>query len=298
MSEQIIEKTTAASEEKKYSLARRVTGDIFVLFFAAFTVYLSVIMINRINSVVQSSIYTRMFIKELDLCAVLLIASLDLRFGFFTKLRPKTLKTLGWVLRAVFAVLAVAVLAVFGKVLISATVNNAGSENNVIVLGMALENGQPTKDLLGRVETAKTYAEEHPDAVLILTGGNPDEQGRTEAAVMRDLLIEKGFPEERIILEDKARDTKGNFKNTAELVDPDSPVIIVSSDYHMGRAVKTAKEAGFTNIKRLPAPSDPVMFGANVMWEVTSEVSQYTRGSAKRPPMPVSDSDTSKVNNK
>ena len=103
---------------------------------------------------------------------------------------------------------------------------------------------------------------------------------------MRDILTGKGFPEERLVIEDKAQDTKENFRNAAKLIDPDEPVIVVSSNYHMGRAVKLAKEAGFTDVKRLPALSDPVQFGANVMWEVILEINDYVSGSKKAPPAP------------
>ena len=56
---------------------------------------------------------------------------------------------------------------------------------NAVVLGMALENGKPTNDLLLRLDTAAKYLEENPESVAVLTGGNPDESGRTEAAVIR-----------------------------------------------------------------------------------------------------------------
>ena len=33
------------------------------------------------------------------------------------------------------------------------------------------------------------------------------------------------------------------------------PVVMISSNYHMDRAVRNAGEAGFTHVMRLPAPS-------------------------------------------
>ena len=82
---------------------------------------------------------------------------------------------------------------------------------------------------------------------MILTGGNADASGRTEAAVMREILAERGVADVRMILEDQAKSTKDNFKNTAQIIDPGKPVVLISSDYHMDRAVQTAKAAGFTN---------------------------------------------------
>ena len=116
----------------------------------------------------------------------------------------------------------------------------------------------------------------NPESTLILTGGNPDRSGRTEAAVMRDILLERGVPEEKLTLEDQARTTKDNFRNAAQLIDPDEPVVLISSNYHMDRAVMTAKSAGFTHVLRLPAPSSALNFGANVMWEVVLEMNDLT----------------------
>ena len=120
------------------------------------------------------------------------------------------------------------------------------------------------------------YLEEYPEARLILTGGNADESGRTEAAVMRDILAERGVTSERMILEDQAKSTKDNFRNTAQIIDPDQPVVLISSNYHMERAAQTAKSAGFSKILRLPARSSFLCYGANVMYEVVLELNELT----------------------
>ncbi len=112
---------------------------------------------------------------------------------------------------------------------------------------------------------------------MILTGGNADDvSGRTEAAVMRDILIDRGLTEDQMILEDQAASTKDNFRNTAQIIDPDRPVVLISSNYHMDRAVQTAKRSGFSDIMRLPAPSSFLSYGANVMSEVVLELNELT----------------------
>ena len=229
-------------------------------------------MLHRINTVVLKDAYRKIFRNELLLCGILLVFSLDLRFGFFTKLRSRAGRIVGWLFRAVIIVLTAVILFFGGKVIAGSLINTAAPADYAIVLGMALENGKPTKDLLYRVETARQYLDQHPEATLILTGGNPDESGKTEAAVMRDLLAELGVPQEKMILEDKAGTTKENFRNTAQMVDPGRPIVLISSNYHMDRAVLTAKSAGFTDILRLPAPSQFLYYGANVMWEIILEL--------------------------
>ena len=84
---------------------------------------------------------------------------------------------------------------------------------------------------------------------------------------MHELLAERGMAEDRMKLEDRAESTEKNFANTLEMVNPEEPVVLISSNYHMDRATITARRAGFRNVLRLPAPSSFVNFGANVMWE-------------------------------
>jgi uncharacterized SAM-binding protein YcdF (DUF218 family) len=95
---------------------------------------------------------------------------------------------------------------------------------------------------------------------------------------MRELLTERGVKEDRMRLEDQAATTKDNFRNTARLTDPAEPIVLISSNYHMDRAVQTAHSAGFSKILRLPAPSSLITYGANVMWEVILELNELFFG--------------------
>ena len=52
--------------------------------------------------------------------------------------------------------------------------------------------------------------------------------------------------------------------------------MLISSSYHMDRAVQTAENAGFTNILRLPAPSSLLQYGPNVLSEIVLEVNELT----------------------
>lgn len=258
--------------------ARRVAGDILIAFFAVFTLWLSAVMLHRIHTVVLADTYRKVFRNELVLCAVLLVFALDLRFGLLTRIRFMPARILGWILRLAAIAGTLAILALAALVIGSGMADAGTEAAQVIVLGMALEDGQPTKDLRLRVETAADYAAGHPEALLVLTGGNPDARGRTEADVMFGLLTERGVPAERMLREDRAADTRENFRNAARLLRPDAPTAVISSDYHMRRAVKTAKAAGFSRVLCLPAPSDPLRYGANVMWEIVMELNSLVRG--------------------
>ena len=269
-------------ENNKPHIARRIIGDFLLLAVTVVTVNVAVIMLRKIGSVVLKVIYIRVFRAEMILCAILLVAALDLRFNLFTRIRAKAAKVIGWILRILVCCVTAVILFFCGKVLAGSVIRSSVPSDAVIVLGMALEDGKPMPDLISRLDTAEKYLADHPDAVLYLTGGNPDESGKTEAAAMREILLERGITDEHMVLEDQAKSTEANFKNTAELVDPASPIVLISSNYHMDRAVKSAKSAGFTQILRCPAPSEVKSFCSNIMWEVVMEMQEYTKRSKSR----------------
>ena len=255
---------------------KKIVGDVLLALVVLLIADVVIVMLHRINAVVLKADYQKVFRYELILCAVLLLFALDFRFNLFTRAGHPAVRIAGWVLRAAVVLLTLVIVFFSGKVICGSLMNTAGQADHAIVLGLALENGKPTDDLLARLNTAQAYLEKYPDAKLVLTGGNADGTGRTEADVMYDILAERGVPEDRMIQEDQAETTKENFRNTAQLVDPAQPVVLISSDYHMDRAVQTAKNAGFSNIMRLPAPSSFLSYGANVMYEVVLELNELT----------------------
>lgn len=257
--------------------ARRIIGDVLLALFVLLTASVVIVMTARINAVVLKADYQKVFTYQLILCAILLLFALDVRFSLFTRWKPVLLKAAGWVLRAAVALATAAILFFCGKVFIGGLINTAGPADSAIVLGLALENGKPTPDLVSRLDTVRGWLEQNPGARLILTGGNADASGRTEAAVMHDLLTDRGVAEDRLMLEDRAGSTKENFRNIAGMVSKDKPVVMVSSDYHMDRAVRTAEAEGFTHVLRLPAPSGLLAYGANMLSEVVLNLNELTK---------------------
>ena len=94
---------------------------------------------------------------------------------------------------------------------------------------------------------------------------------------MYEILSERGVTEDRMILEDQAETTIENFRNIAGIVSKDEPAVMISSDYHMDRAVRNASEEGFTRVMRLPAPSGFFAYGANMLSEVVLDLNDLTK---------------------
>ncbi len=127
----------------------------------------------------------------------------------------------------------------------------------VVVLGGALE---PSYVWEGRSQVALNSSAErmlvplallrqNPKLQLLFTGGEGDflGQGLPEAERARIFYESLGVPSERLLMEDRSRTTSENAVLSARLtgVDPTKPWLLVTSAWHMGRALATFQKAGW-----------------------------------------------------
>jgi uncharacterized SAM-binding protein YcdF (DUF218 family) len=137
--------------------------------------------------------------------------------------------------------------------------------DGIIVLGGAVEPGisrahgrVALDDAAERITEALALAQRHPEAKLLLSGGDPSilpgSQGN-EADVTRRLFIELGIPAARILVEDRSRNTYENavFSRALAAPQPGQIWVLVTSAAHMPRAVGCFRHAGFGV---LPYPVD------------------------------------------
>lgn len=155
-------------------------------------------------------------------------------------------------LRLVFrlAMIAFVVLVVAG----TATCWNSPDSEQVedadyaVLLGCALENGQPKEEMIRRMQLGLDWLADTKDTVLMLTGGDPGDQGVTEAQVMYDWLQANGADMSRVVMEDQAADTRQNLLFCRELAEQlglaSDRVLILSSEYHQTRAQYLARQLG------------------------------------------------------
>ena len=163
-----------------------------------------------------------------------------LLLGFLLK------KTVRRILHA--ALLLVLVLVAIGTAIVYSPPENAPLEPDyAVVLGAALEDGQATEELQNRLELGLQYLAE-TDGVLILSGGDPDGDGITEAQVMADWMESHGADLSRVYQEDQARDTRENLQFSRSLAQSlgleTQTVLILTSDYHQTRAQYLAHAQG------------------------------------------------------
>ncbi len=120
----------------------------------------------------------------------------------------------------------------------------------VIVLGCGIfPDGRLTISLKNRLDAAYRYLEDHPTASVIVSGGQGDNEPVAEAHAMQNYLISKGIEPSRIYAEDRSTSTEENLAFSLEIIKKynlSQTVAIVTSDYHIYRALQLAKELGYT----------------------------------------------------
>lgn len=117
----------------------------------------------------------------------------------------------------------------------------------IVILGFGLlDDGGLRPILTQRLRKGLDVAAVYPQMPVLVTGGNP-RGGRTEAAAMRDWLVENGLPVERIHLEADSMSTVGNALNSAALIRSrglGSGAVLVTSSDHLRRGVADFLTAG------------------------------------------------------
>ena len=141
---------TEGADRGRVKPFRRILGDVLIVLSLALTADVSAVMLRRIGTVVREAAYRSVFRYELLLCGVLLAFSLDLRFGFFTRWKRKAARGIGWALRLAVTAMTAAVLFFCCGVAAGSVMRTAEAADYAVVLGVALENGEPTRDLLSR----------------------------------------------------------------------------------------------------------------------------------------------------
>ena len=118
----------------------------------------------------------------------------------------------------------------------------------IVLLGVELDvQDRPTQELHARVQAAaQAYARGAAD-VIVASGGRLPGHQAAEATVMVRLLREAGVPDAAVVPEDQSQNTMENMRFSAQKLGGarGKRVLVVTSDYHLRRAVMTARRTGF-----------------------------------------------------
>lgn len=148
----------------------------------------------------------------------------------------------------------------------------------IIVLGACIRGTSITGSLKRRLDKAASYLRDNPETRVIVSGGQGRGEDVTEASAMREYLIEREVLADRIVMEEKSKTTKENLEFSKELLKRgEKKVGIVTNNFHIYRAVKLAKIAGYKKVYGITAGCDPVLFFNYMVREFFAVIWLYIR---------------------
>lgn len=126
------------------------------------------------------------------------------------------------------------------------SVPEAVNYDGIIVLGAQVQpSGEPSVQLQWRLEKAAECYWKNP-CYMVVSGAQGVKEPEPEGDVMKRVLVEMGIPEEHVISDPLAQDTKQNVRNGWAILQEKSCTkpLIVTSDYHLPRAMAIARDNG------------------------------------------------------
>lgn len=155
--------------------------------------------------------------------------------------------------------------ALFGAVLCGSHDHIRGDPQVMVILGCQVKPWGPSVLLQDRLDKALDYLEDHPDLIIVVSGGQGPDEPVSEARCMYDYLTEHGVDGARILMEDQSHNTVENLRYTMDLLaeagyDTTADMVVVSNGFHLTRVRMLWSRVcgGDYNLSTLAAPSSHV----------------------------------------
>ena len=133
-----------------------------------------------------------------------------------------------------------------------------------------------------RLRRAYTYLTENPETLCVLSGGQGSNEPVSEAQGMYEDLVKKGIDPKRLILEDQSTNTVENLRFSRKLIPQEvQKVGIVTSNFHVYRSLRLAKQQGFLDPVGISADSGVYFLPNNVLRECFGIVKDRLYGNLK-----------------
>lgn len=115
----------------------------------------------------------------------------------------------------------------------------------IVVLGAQVKaDGELSLQLTWRLDAAYDAWQQH-NCPVVVCGAQGADEPMPEAHAMRDYLVSLGVPQEDILMDDTSFNTRQNIRHAATLLNGQAEtVLIVTSDYHLPRAMSLAEDEG------------------------------------------------------
>lgn len=177
-------------------------------------------------------------------------------------------------LRTILCTALVIFLAAQGLILADGLAPAPDGLDTIIVLGAKVNSGA----LRNRVQVAQEYLSANPNTIAVLSGGQGADEEMSEAQYMYERLLSAGIGTERLILEDRSADTQQNLFFSRQLIPEGASVGLVSNNFHIFRALRLAREAGYEDVRGVPVATSLLSLPHYLMREVCGVAYELFRG--------------------
>ncbi len=130
-----------------------------------------------------------------------------------------------------------------------------------------------------RLTAALELARRFPEAKVLFTGGSGalrDLAGAmtSEASVAERFFVAQGLDPERLLLEGQSRNTAENARLSLILAEaaPDENWVLITSAFHMPRAMRSFDAAGWDDLKAWPVDYRTAGFADGIGWNLTGNL--------------------------
>lgn len=152
-------------------------------------------------------------------------------------------------------------LSVEGKILSAMKQKNVHEVRYLIVLGAQVRGTRITNSLMRRLDRAWQYLTDHPETIVIVSGGQGKGELISEADAMAENLKQRGIAPERILREDRSVSTRENLIFSGTYIgDLTQPIALVTNNFHVYRSLLIGDQVGYTQLQGIAATSNPVLF--------------------------------------
>ena len=118
--------------------------------------------------------------------------------------------------------------------------------DSIIVLGAQVQpSGEPSVQLRWRLDRAREVYDQSP-CLIVVTGGQGDNEPAPEGDVMRAVLVSEGVPEAHVVSDPESVNTQQNLDNAWAILQQHGlkRPVVVTSDYHLPRAMRMMQDMG------------------------------------------------------
>lgn len=164
--------------------------------------------------------------------------------------------------------------------ILSGSIQHTGEDADyVVVLGCKVQGTRPSLSLRYRIDAAVEYLKAHPGAKAVLTGGQGIGEDISEGQAMYDAMTAMGIPPERLLVENQSTTTKENLEFAKAYIDSkNDSVVLVTTGYHMYRAKRIARRAGYETLYGYSAKTVWYLVPADYIREALAIIKNFLLG--------------------